>query len=214
VTLDADLVQRSPEWFAARAGRLGASKVAEAIGRLKRSGERTKAASDLMFEIAAERITGEPAKRVNALHWGADHEDEGRRAYAFMTNAEVKQVGFITHPTIADSGCSPDALVGDDGGLELKCPTSSVHLQTLLADAIPEDHVPQIVWNLACTGRAFWDFASFDPRFPPGLQLFVKRAERDEAAIAAMEAEVVAFLAELDGKIAALVERFGPLDAA
>jgi hypothetical protein len=203
--------QASADWLQARCGSLGASKIHDAISRLKRSGERTAASADLMFEIAAERITGIPAKQHNPLRWGADHEDEARGAYSFLTNQPVTQVGFVRHPTIANTGCSPDALVGDDGGLEIKAPTSATHLETLLGDAVPEQHLPQMLWGMACTGRRFWDFASFDPRFPAGLQLFIMRVDRDEAAIAALEAEVALFLSELDEKIAALIERYGPL---
>jgi predicted phage-related endonuclease len=197
----------------ARCGSLGASKVREAFSRLKRGGERTKAAEDLMYEIAAERLTGVPAKRVNALWWGTTHEDEGRASYAFLTNLAVVKVGPIPHPTIPNAHASPDSLVGDDGGLELKCPTSATHLKTLLDDKVPEEHLPQIQWNMACSGRAFWDFVSYDPRFPEGLQFFIRRVERDEEVIASMEAEARAFLAELEDKLKALELRY-PLEAA
>jgi YqaJ-like viral recombinase domain len=191
----------------ARCGSLGASKIRVALATLKRSGERTKEALDLMYEIAAERLTGVPAKRVNAMWWGAQHEDEARASYAFLTNLAVVKVGPIAHPTIEGAHASPDSLVGDDGGLEIKCPTSSTHLQTLLADAVPEDHLPQIQWNMACAQRAWWDFVSYDPRFPDGLQFFIRRVERDEEAIARMEAEARDFLDELGGKLLALEER-------
>jgi hypothetical protein len=197
----------------ARCGSLGASKVREAFSRLKRGGERTKAAEDLMYEIAAERLTGVPAKRVNALWWGTTHEDEGRTSYAFLTNLAVVKVGPIPHPTIANAHASPDSLVGDEGGLELKCPTSATHLKTLLDDAIPEEHLPQIHWNMACSGRAWWDFVSYDPRFPEGLQFFQQRVMRDEAAIARMETEAIAWLDELEDKLKALDARY-PLEAA
>jgi hypothetical protein len=192
----------------ARCGSLGASKIDEALSRLKRSGDRTKAALDLMYEIAAERLTGVPAKRVNALWWGNQHEDEARSSYAFLTNLAVVKVGPIPHPTIEGAHASPDSLVGDEGGLEIKCPTSSVHLQTLLADAVPEDHLPQIQWNMACAKRAWWDFVSYDPRFPDGLQFFIRRVERDDEVIARMEAEARDFLSELGGKLLALEERY------
>jgi hypothetical protein len=202
--------QRSPEWFEARCGSLGASKVKDAFARLKKSGERMQVAVDFMLELAAERLTGVPARRVNALTWGRDHEDEARAAYAFLTNLEVVKIGLIPHPTIANAHASPDSLVGDTGGLEIKCPTSATHLKTLLEDAIPEEHLPQIHWNLACAGpmRNWWDFVSYDPRFPPDMRLFVKRVERDEEAIAKAEAEAQAFLEELDGKLAQLRERY------
>lgn len=197
----------------ARCGSLGASKIGEALSTLKRSGERTKAAFDLMYEIAAERLTGIPAKRVNALWWGQIHEDEAVASYAFLTNLAVVKTGPIPHPTIKGAHASPDRLVGDDGGLEIKCPTSAVHLQTLLADAVPEDHLPQIQWNMACADRAWWDFVSYDPRFPDGLQFFIRRVQRDDAVIKAMEAETIAFMAELETKLAALDQRY-PREAA
>lgn len=185
----------------ARCGSLGASRIADALSTLKRSGDRTKAAIDLMYELAAERLTGVPAKRVNAMYWGAQHEEEARASYAFLTNLAVVKVGPIPHPAIEGTHASPDSLVGDDGGLEIKCPTSSTHLQTLLADAVPEDHLPQIMWNMACAQRAWWDFVSYDPRFPDALQFFVKRVMRDEEAIARMEAEARDWLDELGGKL-------------
>lgn len=196
----------------ARCGSLGASKIRVALATLKRSGDRTKEAMDLMYELAAERLTGVPAKRVNALWWGAQHEDEARTSYAFLTNLAVVKVGPIPHPTIKGAHASPDSLVGDDGGLEIKCPTSSVHLQTLLADAAPEDHLPQIQWNMACSGRAWWDFVSYDPRFPDGLQFFQQRVMRDEETIARMEAEARDFLDELSGKLLKLEARW-PVEA-
>lgn len=209
---DAELVQRSPEWLLARVGSLGASKVRDAFSRLKK-GERAKVAEDLMYEIAAERLTHVPARQVNARQWGAEREAEARAAYAFLTNLSVVEAGLIPHPTIANAHASPDALVGDDGGLEVKCPTSATHLKTLLADVIPEEHLPQIHWCLACSGRQWWDFMSYDPRFPSELQIFIKRVERDEAVIEAMQADARAFLAELEDKLKALDARY-PLEAA
>jgi hypothetical protein len=210
---DAELVQRSPEWLLRRAGSLGASKIRDAISRLKK-GERAKIAEDLMYEIAAERLTGIPARQVNARQWGVDHEAEARQAYAFVTNLPVVEVGLVPHPTIPNAHCSPDALCGDDGSLEIKAPTSATHLKTLLNEEIPEEHLPQCHWILACTGRAWCDFVSHDPRFKdPRLQFFQKRVMRDEAIIAAMEAEARAFLAELEDKLKEIDARY-PMEAA
>lgn len=203
--------QRSPEWFQARVGSLGASKMKDAIARLKKGGGRMAVATDLMYELAAERLTGVPAKRVNPLVWGRDHEDEARDAYAYLTNLEVVRIGLIPHPTIPHAHASPDSLVGDTGGLEIKCPTSATHLKTLIEDAVPEEHLPQIHWNLACAGplRNWWDFVSYDPRFiDPEMRFFVKRVERDEGEIARLEFEAIAFLEELDGTLAALRKRY------
>lgn len=190
--------QRSDEWIQARVGSLGASKIGDALSRLKKSNERTQKAQDFMDELAAERLTGLPARRVNALQWGVDHEPEARAAYAFRTNAAVTEVGLIPHPTIARAHCSPDALVGDDGGLEVKCPTSAVHFRTIIDGVVPEEHLAQIVWCMACSGRQWWDFLSYDPRFPPGLQMFERRVVRDDGVVAAMEKDAIAFLAEID----------------
>jgi hypothetical protein len=200
--------QRSDEWFEATAASLGASRIGVAISRLKRSGERTAAAVDLMFEIAAARLTGLPAKRSNPLWWGVEHEDEARASYAFLTNLPVVKIGLIPHPTIPNAHASPDSLVGDDGGLELKCPTSATHLRTLIADAVPEDHLPQLHWAMACSGRQWWDFVSYDPRFPDGLQFFQKRVMRDEAAIATLEAEARLFLGDVEAKLQELYARY------
>lgn len=202
--------QRSPEWFAARCGSLGGSKIKDAVAQLKKGG-RMQVSVDLMYELAAERLTQVPARRVNALHWGAEHEDEARSSYAFLTNLEVVKIGLIPHPTIPHAHASPDSLVGDVGGLEIKCPTSATHLKTLLEDAVPEEHLPQVYWNMACAGpsRHWWDFVSYDPRFiDPELRLFVKRVERVDDEVMKLEAEAIAFLGELDGKLAQLKERY------
>jgi predicted phage-related endonuclease len=199
--------QRSPEWFAARVGSLGGSKVRDAFARLKKSGDRMQVAVDFMYELAAERLTQTPARRVNARDWGRDHEDEARASYAFLTNLDVVKVALIPHPTIANAHASPDSLVGDEGGLEIKCPTSATHLKTLLDDAVPEEHLAQVHWNLACAGptRRWWDFASYDPRFiDPELRLFVKRVERNDDEIARLEAEATAFLADVDSVLSSI----------
>lgn len=198
--------QRTPEWDLARLGSLGASRIGDALSKLKR-GDRTAKADDVLWDLIAERITGLPTKRTNALQWGVDHEAEAREAYAFLTNAAVTQVGLIPHPRLERAHASPDALVGDDGGLEIKCPTSATHLRTVHAQAIPEDHLPQLFWCMACSGRQFWDFLSYDPRCPPGLQMFVGRVQRDDKVIAQMEKEAEALLAERDDIYEALLKR-------
>ena len=204
--------QRSEEWFQARCGSLGASKIGKALEMLKKSGEWNKDSVDFMFELAAERLTG-PTKRVNTLQWGIDYEDEARAAYALMTNAEVAKVGLIRHPTISYAHASPDALVGDDGGLEIKCPTPATHLKTLYYRVVPEENLPQMYWGMACSGRAWWDFVSYDPRFPPHLQLFIKRVERDEQAIKTAEANAIKWLADLDDKLKMVAASY-PAEAA
>jgi predicted phage-related endonuclease len=185
-----------------RVGSLGASAVGVALERLekgKRKGAWSQASLDFMYELAAERLTGVPARRVNAMRWGEEHEDEARASYGFLTNFAVEKVnGVIRHPRLLHTHASPDSLVGDDGGLEIKCPTSATHLKTWHEGVVPERHLPQIQWNMACAGRAWWDFLSYDPRFPQQeLQFFIKRVARDQAFIDVMEADVAAFNGDL-----------------
>ena len=202
-----ELVQRTPEWLLAVCGSLGASRVRDATARLK-NGARGKTSEDLMYEIAAERLTRQAKGWGNAAKWGSEHEAEGRSRYGFLTNLPVREIGMIPHPTIANAHCSPDGLVGDEGGVEIKCPTSATHLRTLVAGEVPEDHLPQVHWNMACSSRRWWDFVSFDPRFPGNLQIFVTRVQRDDAIIARMEGEARAFLEEVEEILKALDIRY------
>ena len=104
---------------------------------------------------------------------------------------------MIDHPTIAMSGASPDGLIDDDGLIEIKCPNSATHIKTMLSGKPDGKYITQMMWQMACTGRQWCDFASFDPRFHAHLQLFVKRIDRDDALIAELEASVSEFLAEV-----------------
>jgi dihydrofolate reductase len=113
----------------------------------------------------------------------------------------VDTVGFVLHPTFDYAGSSPDGLVGDDGGLELKCPKTTTHIKWLMAGEVPEEHQAQCLWNMACCGRAWWDFMSFDPRLPDGMKIFIVRMDRDDARIAAIEAEVAKFNDEIEAAI-------------
>jgi hypothetical protein len=142
------------------------------------------------------------------MEWGTDNEAEARLAYEFRTDATVDQVGFILHPRIEMSGASPDGLVGADGLVEIKCPNTATHIETLLTGAIPGKYETQMLWQMACTDRAWCDFASFDPRLPEEMRLFVKRFARDDARIAEMEEAVREFLFDLDTTVRRLTERY------
>lgn len=198
------MIQGSPEWHAARLGKLTASRIAEATKRTKTGYSADRA--NLMAELLAERLTGQAAEKfVNAaMAWGTEREPEARELYEFQTGHLVDETGFHDHPTIALAGASPDGLVGEDGLIEIKCPNTSTHLDTLLSGEIPDKHLPQIMWQLACTGREWCDFVSFDPRMPASMRLFVKRVERDAERIIELEAEAAKFLAELDDRIETL----------
>jgi predicted phage-related endonuclease len=140
------------------------------------------------------------------MQWGTETEPLARAAYEAHADVLVDEVAMINHPSIEAAGASPDGLVGDDGQLEIKCPNTATHIDTLLSQTVPGKYNTQMQWQMACTGRQWCDFVSFDPRMSDGLQLFVKRVQRDAAYIAMLEEEVKKFLVELDGKIMKLNE--------
>ncbi len=200
--------QRSPEWFAARAGKVTASRVADLMATTKTGYSASRA--NYMAELICERLTGEPAERFSnaAMQWGTDTEPQARAAYSFLTDADVVECGFVLHPDFADFGASPDGLVGDVGLVEIKCPNTATHIETLLGEAVPAKYMTQMQVQMACTGREWCDFVSFDPRLPADLQIWVKRVRRDQQAINLIEAETVKFLGELAAKVEALRARY------
>lgn len=196
--------QRSPEWYAERLGKVTASRAADVMARTKSGYSASRA--NYLAELICERLTGVAADGfVNAaMQWGTEKEPQARMAYELQTGADVQEVGFVNHPAVPMFGASPDGLVGDDGLVEIKCPNSATHIDTLLSGIVDGKHVTQMQTQMACTGRAWCDYVSFDPRLPPEMQVWVKRVARDAAHIAEIEKEVAAFLAEMDQKIGAL----------
>ncbi|MBB3020698.1 putative phage-type endonuclease [Microvirga lupini] len=199
-----EIVQGSEEWLAIRVGKVTASRVADVIAKTKTGWGASRA--NYMAELIAERLTGEPAEKFSnaAMKWGTEQEPDARVAYEFRVDAEVVQVGFVPHPSIAMTGASPDGLVGEDGLVEIKCPNTATHIETLISQTVPGKYVTQMMWQMACAGRQWCDFVSYDPRMPEHMRLFVKRIERDDALIASLEADVAGFLAELAQKVADL----------
>lgn len=207
-------VQRSDEWFAARMGKVTASRVADIIATI-RSGAYSASRKNYAAELITERLTGVSNEFFinDAIQWGMDQEDNAKRAYekrtAFNTNGlKVVDVGFIDHPTIAMSGASPDGFVGEDGLIEIKCPMTATHIETLLKDEYNDKYKTQMQWQMACTGKKWCDFVSFDPRLPEDMQLFIERVNRDETVIRNLESEVATFLAEVEETAASLVNKF------
>lgn len=193
-----DFPQGSAEWLASRAGRVTASRISDVTAKIK-TGE-AAARADYKAQIVAEILTGTPqgSTFTNAeMQWGTEQEPFARAAYEVAKGAMVDQCGLVLHPTIDRAAASPDGLV-NDGLLEIKCPKTATHLQYLLDGKAPAKYRNQMLWQMACTERAWCDFVSFDPRLPEDLQLFVVRFERDDEAIKAMEDEVLAFLSEVD----------------
>ena len=200
--------QGGADWKAIRLGKVTASRVADVVARTKSGPSASR--MNYMADLICERLTGCAVEGYTnaAMQWGTDNEPRAREAYEFLHGVEVEQVGFVHHPAIAMSGASPDGLVGDMGLIEIKCPNSAGHIETLLSEAVPGKYAIQMQWQMACVGRDWCDFVSFDPRLSADLQLFIKRLDRDDALIADLEKEVLAFLAEVDAKIAALTEKF------
>jgi putative phage-type endonuclease len=200
--------QGTPEWFVARLGNVTASRVADVIAKTKSGYSASR--DNYMAQLICERMTGLVAESFtnSAMQWGTETEPLARAAYESKTDVLVDQVGYVAHPRIDHSGASPDGLVGLFGLIEIKCPNSATHIDTLISEQVPTKYFTQMQWQMACTGRAWCDFVSFDPRLPNGLQLFIKRVELDTEYVAMLEEEVTKFLTELDAKISKLNERF------
>jgi putative phage-type endonuclease len=186
-------------WVQARLGKVTASRVADVMAQTKKGPSERR--SHYLAELIAERLTGLPKDQplTGAMLWGLETEPLARNAYEAATETRVWETGFVRHPEILMAGCSPDGLVGLDGLIEIKCPQSLTHVETLIAGAVPERHRAQIQWQLACTGRQWCDFVSFDPRMSGKPRLFIDRVARDDAQITLMEEQVSLFLAELEG---------------
>jgi putative phage-type endonuclease len=196
-------LQRTDEWFAARVGKVTASRVADAVARTRSGWGASRA--NYEAELLVERLTGQPAPRFSnaAMQWGPDTEPFAIAAYEFYTDLTVFPVGFVDHPRIAMSGASPDGMV-DDGLVEIKCPNTATHIQTLLGSPIDDKYIKQMHWQMACTDRNWCDFVSFDPRMPEEMRIHITRVERDQALIDSLEKDIAEFIQELaikEGKL-------------
>jgi len=202
--------QRTEDWFAARLGKVTASRVADVLARTKTGYSASRA--NYLTQLVLERVTGTKSEGFTsaAMQWGIDQEPFARAAYEASKSVLVDEVGFIPHPTIEASGASPDGLVGADGMVEIKCPDSKTALECWLsADPVESKYFTQMQWQMACAGRFWCDYVVFDPRMPAKAQLFVYRVERDDKWIKETEIEVKKFLAEVDAKVAALRKIIG-----
>jgi putative phage-type endonuclease len=193
--------QRTEEWFKQRLGKVTASKIADVIAKTKTGVSASR--ENYSTQLTLERLTGQQAEFYTnaAMEWGTATEPQARTAYEVYREVLVDEVGFIDHPTIAMSGASPDGFVGDDGLVEIKCPESKTQMDTLLNQKVPTKYMPQMQWQMACTGRKWCDFVSYDPRMPQNLQIFVQRVERNDLYIKMLEDEVMTFLEEIDQKV-------------
>lgn len=188
----------SAEHMQQRLGRVTASRIADVMAKTKTGWGASR--QNYRAELVAERLTGNTASRyVNAemLH-GIEQEPHARNAYEVMTGYDVAPGGFVLHPVFDMAGASPDGLVGSDGLLEIKCPNTSAHIDTLLSGEVDRRYVLQMHWQMACSGRAWCDFVSYDPRLPLSMQTFIQRVERDEQLVQELEQVVRAFLNEVE----------------
>ena len=193
--------QRTEEWFKQRLGKVTASKISDVIAKTKTGVSASR--ENYSTQLTLERLTGQQTEFYTnaAMEWGTATEPQARTAYEVYREVLVDEVGFIDHPTIAMSGASPDGFVGDDGLVEIKCPESKTQMDTLLNQKVPTKYMPQMQWQMACTGRKWCDFVSYDPRMPQNLQIFVQRVERNDLYIKMLEDEVKTFLEEIDQKV-------------
>lgn len=209
-----EILQGSEEWKLLRLGKVTASRVADVVARTKTGYGASRA--NYMAQLIAERLTNTVAESYTngAMQHGIETEPEARSAYEFYQGVTVKEVAFVPHPKIDQAGCSPDGLVGDDGLVEIKCPNTATHLETLLGQAVPSKYETQMQFQMACTGRKWCDFVSYDPRMPENMRLFIKRLSRDDKRIAELENEIAAFLLEMAVKLSELNSLYGEKEAA
>ena len=189
--------QGTDAWHQLRLGRVTASRVADIMAKTKIGVSASR--GNYLIELALQRVTGtiEPMYTNEAMAWGTATEPQARVAYEVKTGNFVDQIAFVEHDIIEWFGCSPDGLVGKDGLIEIKCPNSATHWATIKDGKPPNKYVIQMQTQMACTGRKWCDFVSFDPRMPERSQLFICRVERDQKMIDEIETEVMKFLIEV-----------------
>lgn len=203
-----DVEQGSDEWKLARLGKVGASMVADATARTKTGWGASRA--NLAARLVAERLTGafQDSFVNDAMRWGTEKEPEARSFYEFVYGVKVDQVGLVMHPKIDMAVASPDGLIGGDGLIEIKCPNTATHIETLLGGNVDPRYLKQMQWQMACTGRQWVDWVSYDPRMPAEMQMFVARVNRDDEMIDELETQIATFLREVDQTCAELVARY------
>ncbi|WP_336288615.1 lambda exonuclease family protein [Bartonella sp. CB60] len=194
--------QRTAQWFQARLGKVTASNIYSVINKTAK-GLPTSKYDDYKIKLITERLTGEtsPYYESEDMRWGIEHEDDAIEEYSFIYDANVTKCGFVPHPTIAMAGASPDGLIGEHGLIEIKCPKSTTHIRFFMDHEIKPEYSAQMQFQMACTGRKWCDFVSYDPRFTDQsshLRLKICRVHRDEEQIEHINKAVEAFLEEIE----------------
>jgi putative phage-type endonuclease len=190
--------QRSDEWLKIRCGQVGASRIADIMARTKSGPSASR--KNYMAELLCARLTGKypESYESEAMRWGTETEPLARSAYEAITGNMVEEVAWVPHPTIIGAGCSPDGLVGSAGLVEIKCPNTATHIETLTTGEIDMKYQYQMSWQIECTNREWCDFVSYDPRLPDNLAIKIIRFVPAPGFIDAIKEQVIAFLAELD----------------
>lgn len=199
--------EQKAEWLSARAGKLTASRMADAMS-FRKDGKPSAERTRLLMDLLAERITGSSVPHVvnDAMMWGTEHEDEAADTFVERYGRSVKPSRFYEHPTIENFGATPDREL-DDGLLEIKCPTTATYLGWVLAGVVPEQHKPQMCAQLLCSGKAWCGFLAYDPRIrDEGKRLFMRKYAPTAEERATVEAAAVTFLDELDAMFDQFVE--------
>lgn len=207
--------QGTEDWHTARLGKVTASRLSAVLAKGK-SGGTSATRRNYMAELIAERLTGDHSEGFSSasIQWGKDNEPLAREQYELLKNATVVQTGFQPHPTLKDTGASPDGLIGDDGMVEIKCPNTATHIDRIAGASIKREYRLQMQWQMECTGRKWCDFVSFDPRMPMHLQLHVERVERDEGAIQEIKEAVAQFLGDMTDLMRAIDPEIETTEAA
>lgn len=185
--------QGSDEWFAARLGIATASRYKDIMARTPAP------KANYSAELVAERLTGERENGYTSadMQWGNDYEPVARLTYKLNNpDKNVRECGIFIHDDI-QCGASPDGLVDDDGTIEIKCPKTSTHIQTLKSKNLPAQYYWQVQGQLWITGRKWCDFISYDPRLPENAAYICIRVERDDEKIALLEKSVREFIGQV-----------------
>lgn len=198
--------QGTSEWFAARLGRVTASRIADVMMKPTTAGYQ-----NYRSQLVCERLTGQPTETFTseAMQHGTDTEPQARAVYTMTTGNSVDEVGFIPHPTIQMAGASPDGVVLDIGLVEIKCPQPTEHIRMLTGGDIKRQYLLQMQWQMACMEVGWCDFVSFSPALPDEMQMHITRVDADPKQIAEITEAVTGFLAEVDELCAKLTTQYG-----
>lgn len=188
------MLQGTNEWLEAKIGHVGNSRLgdvlAEGVGITRKN---------YMMELVCQRLTGKRPDQFtsDAMRWGTEYEPIARSMYEAKTGVMVQEHFGQEHPLLSDWWCSPDGLVGEDGGIEIKCPNTATHLNSLLNGKVATDYIYQMTGLCLVYERTWCDFISFDPRLPDNCNLFIKRFDISELPVDKVYDGVKLFIKEL-----------------